>query len=213
MPAPLMCARCCHAEGAALWARGSAGTCSWGRGGDATVRRGPVEANPTQPLNESLKSVSFVAGLTQKGLGIDSTSPYSTMECASCHSPGSVTSKLVACSACRAVVYCGPRCQRAHWRVAQGRVQGSGKSSIRGVLWPLRSGGHKSPIRHWIHVPSCRSPGSTASPLVNCSACRAVVYCGPRCQRAHWRAHKGECKEVAKVRFEVGSGRCKSGGH
>jgi len=48
---------------------------------------------------------------------------------------------------------------------------------------------------------SCRS-GSMASPLVNCSACRAVVYCGPRCQRAHWRVHKGDCKETAKVRFE-----------
>jgi len=37
---------------------------------------------------------------------------------------------------------------------------------------------------------------------VNCSACRAVVYCGPRCQRAHWRVHKGDCRVAAKVRFQ-----------
>jgi hypothetical protein len=29
--------------------------------------------------------------------------------------------------------------------------------------------------------------------LQMCSRCKRVRYCGPQCQRAHWRAHKGKC--------------------
>jgi hypothetical protein len=29
--------------------------------------------------------------------------------------------------------------------------------------------------------------------LQMCSRCKQVRYCGPQCQRAHWRAHKAEC--------------------
>jgi len=46
---------------------------------------------------------------------------------------------------------------------------------------------------------SGHSPATAASPLVNCSACRATAYCGPRCQRAALaQVHKGECKAAAK---------------
>ncbi|KXX73039.1 SET domain and MYND-type zinc finger protein 6 [Madurella mycetomatis] len=38
-----------------------------------------------------------------------------------------------------------------------------------------------------------------------CTACKAAVYCGPACQRAHWRAvHKAECKMFARVRESAG---------
>ncbi len=37
-----------------------------------------------------------------------------------------------------------------------------------------------------------------ALPLKQCGGCRAVRYCGPDCQRGHWReGHKAECKELA----------------
>jgi hypothetical protein len=29
--------------------------------------------------------------------------------------------------------------------------------------------------------------------LQMCSRCKRVRYCGPQCQRAHWRAHKAQC--------------------
>jgi hypothetical protein len=29
--------------------------------------------------------------------------------------------------------------------------------------------------------------------LQMCSRCKPVRYCGPQCQRAHWRAHKADC--------------------
>lgn len=50
-------------------------------------------------------------------------------------------------------------------------------------------------------LPQSQSP----APLKACTACRAAVYCGAACQRAHWRAaHKGECGMFRRVREEVG---------
>ncbi|KAL2199584.1 hypothetical protein P885DRAFT_74753 [Corynascus similis CBS 632.67] len=50
------------------------------------------------------------------------------------------------------------------------------------------------------------SPSSTPSPdLKACTACKAAVYCGPACQRAHWKAtHRAECKMFARVREQAG---------
>jgi hypothetical protein len=31
--------------------------------------------------------------------------------------------------------------------------------------------------------------------LQMCSRCKLVRYCGPQCQRAHWRAHKAQCSK------------------
>ncbi|KAG2499232.1 hypothetical protein HYH03_002811 [Edaphochlamys debaryana] len=49
--------------------------------------------------------------------------------------------------------------------------------------------------------PGCGSFGArseTALPLRQCSACKAVRYCGPGCQRAHWRdGHRAECGALA----------------
>ncbi|KAK4660385.1 hypothetical protein QC762_118470 [Podospora pseudocomata] len=41
--------------------------------------------------------------------------------------------------------------------------------------------------------------------LKACTGCRAAVYCGPTCQRAHWKSiHKAECKMFARVRETTG---------
>ncbi|KAK3902721.1 hypothetical protein C8A05DRAFT_43902 [Staphylotrichum tortipilum] len=46
---------------------------------------------------------------------------------------------------------------------------------------------------------------SSRGKLKACTACRSAVYCGPACQRAHWRAgHRGECAMLARVRREAG---------
>ena len=37
-----------------------------------------------------------------------------------------------------------------------------------------------------------------------CSGCRLVRYCGPRCQKADWPAHKAACREVASRRAGAG---------
>ena len=39
--------------------------------------------------------------------------------------------------------------------------------------------------------PECRKKGKA-----KCAACKAVVYCSTKCQRAHWKAHKRKCKEI-----------------
>lgn len=44
----------------------------------------------------------------------------------------------------------------------------------------------------------CAAPcGEGGSPLQRCSRCRSVAYCGPACQRAHWKQHKGACMTAA----------------
>jgi len=49
----------------------------------------------------------------------------------------------------------------------------------------------------------CGAASSAANILV-CEACRSVAYCGPACQRAHWKPHnlKIACKAEAQRRFE-----------
>lgn len=52
-------------------------------------------------------------------------------------------------------------------------------------------------------VPTCAACGATAEgagvrKLLRCSGCQVVRYCGPACQRAHWRGgHKTECAGLA----------------
>ena len=33
-----------------------------------------------------------------------------------------------------------------------------------------------------------------------CSSCKSAVYCSADCQRAHWKAHKTDCKRITKER-------------
>ncbi|AEO65402.1 uncharacterized protein THITE_68287 [Thermothielavioides terrestris NRRL 8126] len=49
------------------------------------------------------------------------------------------------------------------------------------------------------------SSSSNGTPLRACTACKAAVYCGAACQRAHWRAvHRAECKMFSRVRESAG---------
>lgn len=44
--------------------------------------------------------------------------------------------------------------------------------------------------------PECKKPGSIKTKdLFRCSRCRCVVYCGPECQKKHWKAHKPVCQQ------------------
>ena len=40
---------------------------------------------------------------------------------------------------------------------------------------------------------SCWSCGSTGVPLKKCSVCAVASYCCAGCQKADWKAHKGQC--------------------
>ena len=40
---------------------------------------------------------------------------------------------------------------------------------------------------------SCWSCGATGVPLQKCSVCAVAAYCGAGCQKADWKAHKGQC--------------------
>ena len=39
--------------------------------------------------------------------------------------------------------------------------------------------------------------------LQECASCRAVVYCGPGCQQAHWKKHRKPCKAAANAHFKA----------
>lgn len=40
---------------------------------------------------------------------------------------------------------------------------------------------------------------ATMPPLMSCGGCKRVLYCNAACQRAHWREHKGACKNETNV--------------
>ncbi len=67
------------------------------------------------------------------------------------------------------------------------------------ALQPSRAGA--LPRLHVCGGPRCSNFGmecEEALPLKQCGGCRAVRYCGPDCQRAHWReGHRAECKAMA----------------
>jgi ankyrin repeat protein len=52
---------------------------------------------------------------------------------------------------------------------------------------------------------NCAKPGCEGAGLKKCSGCLEVFFCGPACIRAHWPAHKAECRRRsawAKAREE-----------
>jgi ankyrin repeat protein len=42
----------------------------------------------------------------------------------------------------------------------------------------------------------CANPGCDGAGLKKCAGCLKVFFCGPACIRAHWPAHKAECKRL-----------------
>jgi hypothetical protein len=53
--------------------------------------------------------------------------------------------------------------------------------------------------KHQSAASACAACGARAGQpgvrLQVCSRCKRVHYCGPQCQRAHWRAHKADCSK------------------
>jgi hypothetical protein len=45
----------------------------------------------------------------------------------------------------------------------------------------------------------CANPGCDGAGLKKCAGCLKTFFCGPACIRAHWPAHKAECKRIAKA--------------
>jgi ankyrin repeat protein len=50
----------------------------------------------------------------------------------------------------------------------------------------------------------CANPGCDGAGLKKCAGCMKVFFCGPACIRAHWRAHKAECKRTAEAAAAAG---------
>lgn len=45
--------------------------------------------------------------------------------------------------------------------------------------------------------PTCWADGcKNKNPHFSCSRCLWAQYCSTKCQKAHWKAHKGKCKRV-----------------
>ena len=57
---------------------------------------------------------------------------------------------------------------------------------------------------------SCWSCGATGVPLKKCSVCDVAVYCGAGCQKADWKAQKGQC---AGLKMEAASQHSRWGGN
>jgi hypothetical protein len=53
----------------------------------------------------------------------------------------------------------------------------------------------------------CAKPGCDGAGLKKCAGCLKVFFCGPVCIRAHWPAHKADCKRIAEAMAAVGKGK------
>ena len=53
--------------------------------------------------------------------------------------------------------------------------------------------------------PGCDAYVTAADGAGLCGGCRSIVYCSAACQKAHWKAHKVDCKELVRQRAEIAS--------
>jgi hypothetical protein len=57
----------------------------------------------------------------------------------------------------------------------------------------------------------CANPSCTNAGLKKCERCLKVYFCGSACIRAHWPAHKAECKAAA-AKFKAAGSKTSSSG-
>jgi hypothetical protein len=59
-------------------------------------------------------------------------------------------------------------------------------------------------LRTWLV--ECSNPTCNGAGLLRCTACQQTRYCGQQCQRAHWTAHKVDCKrQRAELKAKQGA--------
>lgn len=46
-----------------------------------------------------------------------------------------------------------------------------------------------------------RTPQEIGQPMLRCSACKMVVYCGQECQKLDWKFHKKGCKILQSIKI------------
>jgi ankyrin repeat protein len=64
-------------------------------------------------------------------------------------------------------------------------------------------------LTEYLHARAhCANPGCDGAGLKKCAGCLKVFFCSPTCIRAHWPAHKAECKRIAEA-AKVKSGKGK----
>ena len=63
----------------------------------------------------------------------------------------------------------------------------------------IKTQGTDATVRSLMDAVSCAGCGVLSPGLLKCSGCRRVAYCGPECQRSHWKqSHKQHCAELAR---------------
>jgi hypothetical protein len=103
-------------------------------------------------------------------------------------------SKLLTCGGCKMVKYCSRECQKRDY--ARHKESCSLATKRRQDIKGLRSGASAAaatelPLLHCA-LPDCGK--ALKPPILRCSKCHTVAYCGRACQVKAWKArHKLEC--------------------
>ena len=87
-------------------------------------------------------------------------------------------SKVMTCSGCRNVSYCGIECQKKHWKVHKSYCRNGGKAESIGMSA--------------VDI-TCGGCGRVSVNLKKCTQCETVKYCSKECQRKDWIKHKTSC--------------------
>ena len=115
------------------------------------------------------------------------------------------------CSRCKAP-YCSPACQKAHWGQHKGECRaGAERATPQPGPAPGAGTAPEAPAPEApapVGAYRCKAAGCDRPGKLQCGRCKAARYCGPPCQKAHWKQHKGECRaDEGMATFGVGDNR------
>ena len=87
-------------------------------------------------------------------------------------------SKVMTCSSCHNVSYCGIECQRKHWKVHKSSCRNGDKAESIGTSA--------------VDI-TCGGCGKASVNLRKCTQCKSIMYCSKECQRKDWIKHNTSC--------------------
>ena len=133
----------------------------------------------------------------------------SPMKCSFC---GTRSDELKKCGRCGKAQYCRQECQKQHWKVHKQicASQSAAPPDARVPQVPRHPAASVTTSQGKLGASStkrskrkCSFCGSQPDVVKQCSRCGEAQYCGPSCQKKHWKEHKLTCNPKSEAHPSV----------